>query len=94
MFLSRVLVAISFAFAFGSACSDDDSTPPPDATPGAAIGYLQPCDIANDLCDTSLNLACFPFNMKGPHCTHSCGGDGECEAPSPGCSGMDVCKIP
>lgn len=84
------------------ACSDDsgDGTNPPadaaanapDAMPGAAIGYLQPCDVSNDQCDT--DLTCFAFNNKGPHCTHTCQGADDCEAPSTGCSGMGVCKVP
>ena len=110
MYCTRVVFALSLLL--GVACSDDDPvTPPadataaavdadpnqPDAMPGSAIGYLQPCDITNDLCDTSQDLSCFPFNMKGPHCTHTCvrdQADDDCEAPSPGCSGMGVCKVP
>ncbi len=91
MHSSRVVLALLLAFVF--ACSDDPA-PSPDAGPGGSIGYLQPCAIADDLCDTSMDLSCFAFNMKGPHCTHSCAGDDNCEAPSPGCSGMGVCKVP
>lgn len=106
MLVARVVLALPLLL--GIACSDDDPAPPsadaaaaldadpnqPDAMPGAAIGYLQPCDTALDLCDQTMNLQCFPFNNKGPHCTHSCAVDGDCEAPSTGCSGMNVCKVP
>ena len=45
----------------------------------------------NAACSSGL---CFEFNSKGPHCTHACTLDTDCEAPSPGCSGMGVCKAP
>jgi hypothetical protein len=105
MLVARVVLALPLLFCI--ACSDDPAPPSadaaatadaaanqPDAMPGAAIGYLQPCDTATDLCDATMNLQCFAFNNKGPHCTHSCTGNGDCEAPSTGCSGMNVCKVP
>ena len=61
-------------------------------TPGLA-GYLEPCPGGSDS-ECEEGLTCFPFNMKGPHCTHSCTVPSDCEAPSTGCSGMGVCKVP
>lgn len=108
MLVARVFLAIPLLF--GIACGDDAEAPrvdaapaadadpnQPDAMPGAAIGYLQPCDVSDDQCDSTMNLTCFAFNNKGPHCTHTCvqdQADDDCEAPSPGCSGMGVCKVP
>ena len=65
-----------------------------DAMPGGALQFMQACDPTNDMCDSAMNLTCFSFNNKGPHCTHSCQGDSDCAAPSPGCNGMGVCKAP
>lgn len=104
-------IVFAFSLLFGFACADDDPVAPqfdatpaidadpnqPDAMPGAAIGYLMPCVTANDMCDSTMDLVCFAFNNKGPHCTHSCvqdQADDDCEAPSPGCNGMGVCKVP
>lgn len=105
MLLTRVVVPLSLILC--AACSTDDASPridaapgldadtsAPDAMPGAKLGFLEACDLANDQCDDTMNLLCFGFNSKGPHCTHSCTGGGECEAPSTGCSGMNVCKVP
>jgi hypothetical protein len=49
----------------------------------------QPCTTA---ADCVAPLECFHFNARGPACTHPCMVDRDCEAPSPGCSGMKVCK--
>lgn len=64
----------------------------PDAMPGAGIAYMEPCDVADDQCADE--LLCFAFNNKGPHCTHTCENDGDCESPSTGCNNMGVCKAP
>lgn len=42
-------------------------------------------------CETGM---CHPFNAKGPHCSHTCSMDADCESPSPGCNMMGVCKAP
>lgn len=73
---------------------DADRSNEPDAMPGATLEFMEACIVADDQCDTANNEFCFAFNNKGPHCTHDCGGDGACEAPSPGCNGMGVCKAP
>ena len=94
------LLLASVSLALGGCSSDDDGTTPapdadvtlPDALPSAALGYMSPCDVADDQCDT--DLLCFGFNNNGPHCTHACTGDGDCEAPSRGCGGMGVCSPP
>lgn len=49
----------------------------------------QPC-MTNS--DCAPGLVCFHFNARGPECTHACTMDSQCEAPSPGCSMMMVCK--
>jgi hypothetical protein len=106
--LKRLVLPLSLLLCV--ACSDDTgNTPPPadaaaaaadadpnapDAMPGAVLGFLEQCDVSNDQCDTSMDLICFAFNNKGPHCTHTCQGPEDCAAPSTGCSGMGVCKVP
>jgi len=92
-----IRIVFAFTLLFGIACADDDPVAPAADASTAPIGYLMPCVTANDTCDTTMDLVCFAFNNKGPHCTHSCVQDAEdddCEAPSPGCSGMGVCKVP
>lgn len=82
--------------ACGSGDDDGGGVPGPDASAAGTIQYMQTCDLVDDQCDRSErdDAVCFGFNAKGPHCTHPCSGDGDCEAPSPGCSGMGVCKAP
>lgn len=57
---------------------------------GSLIPFMGPCE-KDEQCTTGL---CFSFNAKGPHCSKPCTGAGDCEAPSTGCSGMSVCKVP
>ena len=97
MLFLRVL--FSSCFLLCVACGDDGESTPPEADAAAnaadampALPYLSSCDVTNDQCDSSMDLFCFAFNNKGPTCTHSCSGDLECEAPSPGCGNMGVCK--
>ncbi len=59
------------------------------AAPGAKLGFLASCS-SNADCESNL---CFSFNAYGPHCSHSCSKITDCEAPSPGCSNMGVCKL-
>lgn len=98
--LESVVVRLLFAavFALGVAgCGGDDGGPGgADASVTGTIQYMETCDITDDQCDRSVDpdLVCFNFNAKGPHCTHPCGGDGDCDAPSPGCNNMGVCKAP
>ena len=73
-----------------AACADDvEGGALPDAQPGA-LPFLAAC---NDNAECASGL-CFNFNAKGNHCTHGCQSAADCEAPSPGCSGMNVCKAP
>jgi hypothetical protein len=75
-------------------CGSEDDAPGVDAGSGADAGEILPfmssCQ-TNDQCETGL---CFSFNSKGPHCTHGCMMDEDCEDPSPGCNNMGVCKAP
>jgi hypothetical protein len=74
--------------------------PVPDAAPsdaaqaeggdGGLLGFLANCT-TNAECQS---MNCFAFVAKGPHCTKSCTVDTDCPPPSPGCSGMMVCKAP
>ena len=66
------------------------------ADASSVLGFMDDCVLADDMCDDSLvpPLLCWDFPSKGPHCTHSCDGDEDCEAPSPGCSGQLVCRAP
>jgi hypothetical protein len=54
------------------------------------LGFMEPCN-EDDECETML---CFLFTAKGKFCTTTCGKDGECPPPSPGCSMKGVCKAP
>jgi hypothetical protein len=57
---------------------------------GGLLAFMSECE-ADAECETEL---CFEFNAKGPHCSHPCSSDAECESPSPGCNKMGVCKAP
>ncbi len=57
---------------------------------GGLLAFMSECE-EDAQCETEL---CFVFNAKGPHCSHPCSSDAECESPSPGCNKMGVCKAP
>ncbi len=60
-------------------------------TGGAALlPFMSECEEDVE-CETGL---CHNFNAKGPHCSHPCSMDGDCESPSPGCNMMGICKAP
>jgi hypothetical protein len=100
--LSRLLslLAVLGLFAFGACTTEDDPGPgTPDAaatadagndTDGGLLPFMSMC-VENEDCESGL---CYSFNAAGPHCTHSCTLDTDCEDPSPGCNGMGVCKRP
>lgn len=94
--LRRALLAVFASIIFSAApgCGSDDDSSGPDAGAAADAGenlpFMSSCQ-SNDECETNL---CFSFNAKGPHCTHSCMMDEDCEEPSPGCNNMGVCKAP
>ncbi len=54
------------------------------------LPFLAACT-TDEQCDSGL---CFHFNTKGPHCSKPCATSADCPSPSPGCSGMGVCKVP
>lgn len=60
------------------------------------LGFMEVCDPDDDRCDATLEppLLCWDYPSKGPHCTHECTLDEECEAPSPGCTPQGVCRAP
>ena len=60
-----------------------------DAADSGPAGFLAACINDTD-CESKL---CFAFNAYGPHCSMTCSKDTDCPAPSPGCSGMKVCKL-
>ena len=71
-----------------------DSEPEPGSTPdaGAAsadagdlLPFMSECE-DNGQCETGL---CYSYNAAGPHCTHECDSDLDCEDPSPGCNGSN-----
>jgi hypothetical protein len=100
--LSRLLPLLAIlALLSVPACTTGDDGDPnttPDAAAavpdaggdGGLLPFMSPCE-DNEDCESGL---CFAFNAAGPHCTHSCTVDDDCEAPSPGCNGMGVCKRP
>jgi hypothetical protein len=86
-------VACAAITALWAACAVESA--PRDRDPDASdelIPFMAECPLGqHDRCETGL---CFDFNMKGPHCTHECETDDDCEEPSTGCNGMGVCKAP
>jgi hypothetical protein len=92
------LLAAMLALGLAPACSVDgkNHAPLPDASPATqdagpgSLPYLAEC-VDDAQCMSGI---CFPFNAKGPHCTHACETNADCEAPSPGCSNNKVCKVP
>jgi hypothetical protein len=54
--------------------------------------YMTSCVIGGVACEAG--YMCYSFNAKGPHCSKTCSGPADCPAPSPGCSGMGICKVP
>jgi len=92
----KLVAAALFALSLGFvACGGSGGSPPSAADAGAGAGsvpFMGDCELGhNEQCSTNL---CFNYNSKGPKCTHACTMDSDCEAPSPGCSGMGVCKAP
>jgi hypothetical protein len=66
-------------------------TPNQSTTPAPKKAFLEACTTNAD-CESDL---CFNFNAKGLKCTIACTATGPaCPAPSPGCSGMNVCRSP
>jgi hypothetical protein len=57
---------------------------------GALLPFMSECE-EDEECDTGV---CHDFNAKGPHCSHACEMDTDCEQPSPGCNMMGICKAP
>ncbi|MBP9087878.1 MAG: hypothetical protein KBG15_17285 [Kofleriaceae bacterium] len=88
---------VSSLFATVTACGSD-KTPSPDAAPtidgpaGAAPKYMTSCTIGGTACESP--YTCYDFNSKGPHCSKTCSVATDCPAPSTGCSGMGICKVP
>jgi hypothetical protein len=91
----RALACALFALvaAVGAACGGS-TTLPPDAGAGAGSNrpFMATCDLGHS--EECASMMCFDFKTKGPHCTHTCKAAGDCESPSPGCSGMGVCQAP
>lgn len=97
--IRRILLSLSLVGLL-VACGSSDTPPEnrdiPDAgvasdtDAGDLLPFMSMCE-TDEECETGL---CFPFNANGPHCTHACETDLECEDPSPGCNGMGVCKRP
>ena len=94
----KLIAALVLAFAL-SACTTGDTGPDPDPAVDAGVNEADAGDLlpfmaectSDDQCETGL---CFLYNMGGQLCTHACTVDADCEAPSPGCNGMGICKRP
>ena len=96
VFAGTILAAV---LALGGCIASEETSPMPDqgapdagapSSDGDLLPFMSECT-ANDECDTGL---CFEYGNKGPHCTHDCTVDTDCEAPSPGCNNKGVCKAP
>jgi hypothetical protein len=92
--LALLLLVIGLGLGLGGCSGGDDDDDDSVAVDGGSgtLPFMSECTLGeSEECETGL---CFDFNAKGPHCTHACKIDDDCEAPSPGCSGMGVCKAP
>jgi hypothetical protein len=95
-FLRRVMVCAALALGACAAQDDGPSVPAADAsmaTLDAGAGqlpFMAEC-ASNEQCQTG---NCYPFGMKGPHCTKPCTSAADCPAPSPGCNNKGLCKAP
>lgn len=99
--LLALMTTLALACTAGDEDGDGGQEPGADAAVSAAdsgtagpLGFMEECDPADDQCDSSMELFCFGFNAKGPHCTHECTSPDQCGDPSPGCNNMGVCKAP
>lgn len=74
------------------ACVCDGMTPGLDAghDGDADSALFEPCEV-NDNCASGL---CFTYGDKTMRCSLPCDASSDCPAPSPGCSGMGVCRTP
>jgi hypothetical protein len=65
--------------------------PPPDASHDATdLPFAASCwDDAQ--CSSGI---CFDYKVRGTFCTKKCTTNSDCPAPSPGCNGMGVCRMP
>lgn len=97
--------AACVALLAGIACNGDDDNPDAAAADASeatdangqdagTLGFMDECDMENDLCDSSDGLLCWDYPSKGPHCTRECDGPEDCEEPSPGCNSQGVCRAP
>jgi len=93
-FLSISVFVVALALGACGTDSGENTAPDADVTETADAGapgaFMTQCAENTD-CESNL---CFQFNSKGPHCTHECVNDDDCEDPSPGCNNKGVCKAP
>jgi len=65
--------------------------PPPDAARDASgLPFGSSC-WDNAQCASDL---CFDYKVRGTFCSKACASNTDCPAPSPGCNGMGVCRMP
>lgn len=93
----RALIALSFVGAclltLGTSNADESTTRAsgtPAMTEPAFGQYLGACKATSD-CPSG--DTCYPFKKRGPHCTHTCEAASECEAPSHGCTKINICGL-
>ncbi len=93
-FVYAGLLAVMLSLGACAKQTNDQSGPDADVAAavdaGAPGAFMSQCTEDSE-CETNL---CFPFNSKGPHCTHECTVDEDCADPSPGCNNKGVCKAP
>lgn len=70
---------------------DAGAPPPSDASPDARDLPFGASCIDNANCASGL---CFDYRVRGTFCTLMCKTNTDCPAPSPGCNGMGVCRMP
>ncbi|WP_394824803.1 hypothetical protein [Pendulispora albinea] len=57
----------------------------PNRSKPAPAGYFAPCTQIGEPGDCPAGLFCRDYNKRGPHCTHACTNNDDCELPSKGC---------
>ena len=61
---------------------------------GPVLSFMCPCSTSAGAPQCPSGDTCYPYPSKGNHCSHPCHANGDCAAPSPGCTPMGECKAP
>ena len=94
--MKKVLVVLGTILCLGlsgglTGCSGDDGGGADDVCTNDSATVANFSEACTDDSQCECNL-CFTYGNGDLRCTKTCTVDADCEAPSPGCSGMGVCK--